>query len=426
MNEMRRTPHSKEKEAVSGHEEAAIRRELDRILGSPQFRGSKRCSRFLAYSVGQTLAGGHEAELKERAIAAEVFDRSAGYDPNDDAIVRVTASEVRKRLAQSYLDSGNESPVRIDLPLGSYSAQFHWETTFGQQTVPPEDVLPSAPLRSSRRWRTAVVLTAVIATSFLAGWQMRSLPSAPPGILREFWAPFTQGTSPVLMCVGTPVVYDFSSRLRNAYLQTLPPEARVKPIAIPMAPDQKVAGADLVAQSNTYAGFGNVHAAAELVALFSRLSAPWQVRTAGDVSFAELRMSPAILIGSESNVWTEPLTAELRFYFARENRTVIRDRLRPGEQWPRSDADGGAITEDFAVVSRIIDSKTGHCLMFLGGRTQFGTQAAGELVTHASELNSALKAAPRGWAGKNLQLVIRTRIHGSTPSAPEVVVSHFW
>jgi hypothetical protein len=413
------------KEAVSGHQESAIRRELDRILGLPQFRGSKRCSRFLAYSVGQTLAGGHEAELKERAIAAEVFDRSAGYDPNDDAIVRVTASEVRKRLAQSYLDGGNESPVRIDLPPGSYSAQFHWQPLV-QQAVEPQKLLPPAPARNFRRWRSAAVLAAIIASSFFAGWQMRTLPPATPEILRQFWAPVTHAASPVLMCVGTPVVYDFSSRLRNAYLQTLPPEARVKPMVIPIAPDQKVPGADMVAQTNTYAGFGNVHATAELVALFSRLSEPWQVRTAGDVSFAELRISPAILIGSESNVWTEPLTAELRFYFAHENRTVIRDRLRPREQWPRNDIDGGAMTEDFAVVSRIIDSKTGNCLVFLGGRTQFGTQAAGELVTHASELNSALKAAPYGWASKNLQLVIRTRIHGSTPSAPAVVASHFW
>lgn len=406
------------------HQQAVIRRELKRLLALPHFRGSKRCSRFLEYSVGQTLAGGHAADLKERAIAVEVFDRSPDYDPNDDAIVRVTAVEVRKRLAQSYLESGDGLPVRIDLPPGSYIAQFHWLTPAAEPVEAADEALP-VPVR--RPWlRRAAVWAALVAVSFFAGWLARSSRPGAAASVREFWAPLIQSPNPVLMCVGTPPVYDVSSRLRNAYLQTLPPEARVKAVVIPIAPDEQVSGSDLVPQSNTYAGFGNVHATADLVALFTRLSKPWQVRTAHDVSFAELRMSPAVLIGAESNVWTEPLTTELRFYFAREGRTLILDRTRPGRQWPESDADKGPMTEDFAVISRIIDSKTGNCLMFLGGRTQFGTQAAGELVTQESALAKVLRGAPRDWPRRNIQIVIQTRIHGSTPSAPVVVATHFW
>ena len=405
-------------------QQAVVRRELGRLLTLPQFRGSKRCSRFLEYSVGRTLAGAHEAELKERAIAVEVFDRSSDYDPNDDAIVRVTAVEVRKRLAQSYLESGGEFPVRIDLPAGSYSAQFHWQTP-APPAAQPEGHTPAAPGWRPKPWIVAAA-AGVMAAAFFAGWQTRAGRTGVPEGIREFWAPLTQSPNSVLMCVGTPPVYDVSSQLRNRYLQTLPPEARVKPVVIPIAPDEKITGADLVAQSNTYAGFGNVHATADLTALFTQLAKPWQVRTASDVSFAELRLSPAVLIGAESNVWTEPLTTELRFYFAREERTLILDRLQPGRQWPDAAADKTPMTEDFAVVSRIIDSKTGNHLVFLGGRTQFGTQAAAELVTRDNEWADVVKTLPRGWQRKNLQVVIRTRIHGSTPSAPVVLATHLW
>lgn len=175
-----------------------------------------------------------------------------------------------------------------------------------------------------------------------------------------------------------------------------------------------------------YAGFGNVHTATDLVALMGQIGKPWQIRTAGDVSFAELRRSPAILIGGESNVWTQPLTAELRFYFSREGQgAVIRDRTRPGFQWPQA-TDVGTKSEDYAIVSRILDSKTDRCLVMLGGRTQSGTQAAGELVTQSGPLSEAMKAAPRDWARKNVQLVIRTQVHGLTPSSPVVLASHVW
>jgi hypothetical protein len=106
------------------------------------------------------------------------------------------------------------------------------------------------------------------------------------------------------------------------------------------------------------------------------------------------------------------------------NDTVIQDRANSGKTWV-STAGGQPTSEDYAIVSRIIDSKTGNCLIFLGGRTQFGTEAAGELVT-AGGLANALRGAPTAWPKKNLQFVIRTQIHGLTPSSPVVVASHFW
>ena len=47
---------------------------------------------------------GLSKSLKERSLGVEVFGRAANYDTNQDPVVRVTAAEVRKKLAQYYLE----------------------------------------------------------------------------------------------------------------------------------------------------------------------------------------------------------------------------------------------------------------------------------------------------------------------------------
>lgn len=74
--------------------------ELERILESPSFRTSSRCRAFLRHVV--TYAHSPEA-LKERTLGMTLFGRMPDYDTGADAIVRVKASEVRRRLARIYL-----------------------------------------------------------------------------------------------------------------------------------------------------------------------------------------------------------------------------------------------------------------------------------------------------------------------------------
>ena len=51
---------------------------------------------------------GRPEDLKERTIGIEVFGRAADYDTNLDHVVRSVAGEVRRRLAQYYMESGRE------------------------------------------------------------------------------------------------------------------------------------------------------------------------------------------------------------------------------------------------------------------------------------------------------------------------------
>src|SRR5689334_4743691 len=120
-------------------EKAAILAELRTILESQPFRNSSRSKQFLSYVVQHKLEG-REDLLKERTIGMEIFHRQAGYATGDDAVVRVQAGEVRRRLERYYHNSPKALPVHIDLPLGSYSPEFRWN----EVAAPPEAKLPPA------------------------------------------------------------------------------------------------------------------------------------------------------------------------------------------------------------------------------------------------------------------------------------------
>lgn len=81
--------------------QSAIKAELDAMLKAPIFAQSGRCKRFLSHVILETLSG-NAADLKERTIGINVFNRANDYETGDDSIVRVTANEVRKRLSQFY------------------------------------------------------------------------------------------------------------------------------------------------------------------------------------------------------------------------------------------------------------------------------------------------------------------------------------
>src|ERR1700744_1749672 len=96
-----------------------VQQHLKEVIEGAAFKASQRSGQFLKYIVDQAIAG-HFESLKERVIGVKLFGRSPTYDTGEDAIVRVTASDVRKRLLQHYGKYGITSEFRISLPLGSY------------------------------------------------------------------------------------------------------------------------------------------------------------------------------------------------------------------------------------------------------------------------------------------------------------------
>ena len=114
--------------AVSEEWTAGVWAHVREIVEGEAFRGSSRSAQFLTYIVDQAIAGRFDS-LKERVIGLELFERSPDYDTGDDAIVRVAASDVRRRLQRHYGKYGGESEFRIALPLGSYVPEITREPT---------------------------------------------------------------------------------------------------------------------------------------------------------------------------------------------------------------------------------------------------------------------------------------------------------
>src|SRR5436305_14568344 len=132
-----------EREVLGELRERAIRAELDHLLESTAVRTSKRGRDFLTYIVEHTMSG-PRVTLKERSIGVDLFQLPHDFDTGQHTIVRVTATEVRKKLAQHYLaENGNYHAVRIDLPPGSYTADFKWAEL--PPPKPPAEPAPQPP-----------------------------------------------------------------------------------------------------------------------------------------------------------------------------------------------------------------------------------------------------------------------------------------
>jgi len=121
-------PHLTGDSATPSPEQAAlIRRHLKLVVASHAFAGSKRTQDFLELIVHHALEGEFD-QLRERMIGAEMFGRPVSYDTGSDSVVRVKATDVRKKLAQYYAEAKEQPAVRIELPSGSYVPRFHFET----------------------------------------------------------------------------------------------------------------------------------------------------------------------------------------------------------------------------------------------------------------------------------------------------------
>ena len=384
--------------------EERIREELGRVLASHEFRTSKRSQDFLKYVVEHTLQG-HGDMLKERTIGIEVFGRSTSYDPSDDATVRVKAGEVRKRLGLYYSSEGARNPLRIELPSGTYVPEFRAVPV----EAPPQDAAaPAAPpvetpvLERKPRITPLRAALAVATACAIAGAAWLVLrPAAAP--LDEFWKPVFQSPGPALICAAFVPVW---GRERDA------------------DPSLPVRGEDFVKLTDQFVGGGDLIATSRLTAMMARLQRPYRLKVGAD-AFTDLRAGPAILVGYSYTRW-KMISIEMRYAIRDSADFVgITDNGKP-TAWslpnlPRDRRTG----EDYAIVSRVFHPDTHAMLVEMAGITQYGTDAASDLVTNPDLMAEALQGQP-GWQHKNLQLVLHVKVISGAPASPQIVARYFW
>lgn len=177
---------------------------------------------------------------------------------------------------------------------------------------------------------------------------------------------------------------------------------------------------------------GDLSTAVKLAGFFAKVGKPVELRVGAEYSYRDLRASPAVLVGAFNNEWTMNLVSDLRFGFVEEGgKILIRDRGSAGRFWPQTplpplSPNVDVEQQDFAIISRLKDSKTGQFTIIVGGLTSRGTEAAAEFVSNSSDIEKGLRDAPRDWQSKSLELVLETSVTEGVSGPPQVVAAYYW
>lgn len=385
--------------------------QVQRILNSPLFRSSQRCQALFRHITERSLAGETEG-LKERSLGVDVFNRSPNYDTNADPVVRGTAGEIRKKLAQYYQDPSHQGELRIELRPGSYVPEFRAEA--------PSEPPPARP----SRWRLPSILT--LSLVILIGPAL-FLYAGRQSELERFWEPMLNAPGGVLFCLGQSRVYSFRSDARQSQIETMirkasPPDLRSAQETIPLN--------QLVPVWDRYVALGDANCLLRLAMLLEKHGKPYRIRGESSAQFSDLREQPAILIGAFDNAWTLRLAKDMRFTFYKDFQglELVRDKQHPEntdwkliDSWPYWD-----IPADYAIVSRVLDRQTDRVVVVAAGITQFGTSGAGEFLSQPGYFAEVVPRLPRDWPQKNLQIVLRVPVLQGTSGHPQVLAAHVW
>jgi hypothetical protein len=392
----------------------AIMEQLDRLLSSPYFSHSRRFPNFLRFVVEHTLAGDVD-DIKERTLGIEIFGKDADYDTAVDPIVRVTAAEIRKRVAQYYQDSAHENELRITLPSGSYIPQFHSPRGASVVGLPEPDAVaaaeptepaaqPAPATHHHLHWKVTAIAAAACLLA-LASWLIwqRTHRTA----FDVFWKPVLGTNDPTLLCIADQLQYS-EIALRDA-----------------AEPAHQI----ILKDSLTAVIIDDLNATIKVAGVLQSAGKQYALKGEGATTMDDLRRGPTIFVGAFDNAWTLRLTNPLRYHFANDpnmTRLWIADSTKPGPtRWmvDRSVQMATNNYRDYAIMARFTDSNTGKPAIVVAGIGRGGTRAAGEFLTDNANLNQLMRDAGDK---KNLEVVLSTEIIDGEPGTPKMEAEYFW
>jgi hypothetical protein len=387
-----------------------VQEQLEEVLASPFFRASKRCSQMLRYIMEQFMLD-PSVRLKERTIGLTVFGRSPDYDTSNDTIVRSTAGEIRKRLAQYYAEQ-TEAAVLITLPAGSY---FPVISVGRQGKVSPVGLKPNplgyvAPSLTSRKssilrmgWFAVLALAVGLMGAVGVVRYLRTRPT------ERFWNPMRTAGLPPIICLGdtTQVL------LNRGDIDAVVEESKYG------------------INSNDRMAFGDVIALNSFVSFLVPLTGKPDVRHAATTSFADLQRQPAILIGGHTNQWTARAMKFLRFRFQQGKSPGILeviDSKNPSNPLWRVDFNTpvSQTSRDYAIIARFTDPETNQPTVITAGAGPNGTIAGAQCLTSSVCLQNIANLAPRGWEKRNIEVVMETEMIEGARGPSRILRVHVW
>ena len=388
-----------------------FRLQLERVLSSQIFRSSQRCQVLLRY-IGERAAAGDTASLKERTLGIDVFGRAPDYDTSQQPIVRATAAEIRKKLAQYYQSPEHGGEPRIQLAPGSYVPEFR---------DPGE--LPAPPTSRRPVWLAAVRGALVGALIPVSVYLL--LPHVNRTALDQFWKPVLQAPGAVILGVGESSTYTLTGGAANQLWNLV----KKSPPGAIAASKETIPVREVLPMWDRYYAVGDANSMVHIGGLLEKQGKPYVVRVSSAITFNDLREHAAVLIGAFDNEWAMRAGGRLRYTFAMEGSAmVVRDRDHPqtsswrvNEPWPQP-----SIDTDYAIISRMVDTATDRIVVVAAGMTDHGTAGAGEFLSNPAYFADVVSKLPSGWKNKNLQIVLSIPVVGKAPGRPRVLATHTW
>jgi len=440
----------------------ALRKHLEQVIGGDAFRGSKRSSQFLQHVVDKALTREGDG-LKERTIGIELFGRKADYDTGIDAIVRVTASEVRRRLLQHYGRFGDNSEFRIALPPGGYSPEIYRnesasanvrrgrETKWilvsaekqvfapltpslpvsdeGDETVSPMAESKSAeltPVSASPPWRYGIVALVLILLGFLSGVLLR-IPSARQ-IPAFPWSFLISPAVPLQIVTSDPNIAEIRGLTRG--------ELSVSDYANHRYGCETLAN-DLRFVCNTIlqgdkASAVDAKAAAMIAANTQHYGGKFSVQVARSMRMSDFETdNDYVLLGSpRSNPWFDLFSDQMGFRFAYDPTSaedVILNSKPKNNELPvyKPTAKGLGTGQSYALIAFVRNPDQQGQVLLLAGASAEGTLAAANLMENSESLVSLRKACNlSGPALVHFEALIRVNTMAGASTQSEVTTCH--
>jgi hypothetical protein len=253
---------------------------------------------------------------------------------------------------------------------------------------------------------------------------MRGRGDAQETVVRDLWQPFISSSKPVLISVGSNAVYRVSDEVADQYAREHHLESGGMEFYPDLAPETTIQQAGMHSAPDSFVALGDVAAISQVVANLTRMQKPYQERFTNDISFAEIRSNPTVLVGGFNNAMTRELTKNLRFVCVSRNR--IEDRQQPDRAWVLRASQDAHDTEDYAIISRILPQDGSAPLLSLAGLGQYGTLAATEFVFNPGRLEEFARSASKDWRKRNMQILLHIKVSDFKPGPGEVIAVHTW
>jgi hypothetical protein len=402
---------SAESRAVQDEPTVEERRALIlRVASSEQFKRSARLRDFLLY-VGKQSLNDNRPKIHEQEIGEKVFGRPAGYDRGLDNIVRVNASELRKRVDAYFETAGAAESLIFEIPRGAYNPAFSRRTPKADAQLPPPaenatpapDASPVQELKQPTRAGipAAVGITALAASLVLAvacvvllvqlhNTQMKLHPWRSSPAVAAFWENFlgsNQETDIILPDSSVSLNEEITRRqiplndyLNRSYLSQINSSS--------LGDDRK---GDLEGIfSHNLVTFGDVRAAQQILAL-DPSSPSLRLTTARFSTADSMKNHNVILIGgAKANPWVMLFDDQMNFSLDQDNNTLLmavtNRKPQAGEsaRYAESSSQKGPV--GYSIIAYLPNpGHTGNAII-LAGTSSEATHAAAEFLTSEDQM----------------------------------------